>query len=66
MPSPKQPWTDQRVEEIVGNLLRGGVIVAAIVVLAGGFVYLVRYGGPRPIIAYSTASPRICGVFQES
>jgi uncharacterized membrane protein len=48
MPSPKQPWTDQRVEEIVGNLLRGGVIVAAIVVLAGGFVYLVRYGGTTP------------------
>lgn len=48
MPSPKQPWTDQRVEEIVGNLLRGGVIVAAIVVLAGGFVYLVRYGGITP------------------
>ena len=34
---PKHPWTDQRVEEIVGNLLGGGVIIAAIVVLAGGF-----------------------------
>ena len=48
MPSPKHPWTDQRVEEIVGNLLRGGVIVAATVVLAGGLVYLVRYGGTTP------------------
>ncbi len=45
---PKHPWTDQRVEETVGNLLRGGVIVAAVVVLAGGFAYLVRYGGTMP------------------
>ena len=48
MSSPKHPWTDQRVEEIVGHLLRGGVIVAATVVLAGGLVYLVRYGGTAP------------------
>jgi len=44
----KHPWTDQQVEEIVGNLLRGGVIFAAIVVLVGGFIYLVRYGGTAP------------------
>jgi uncharacterized membrane protein len=43
--TPKRPWTDQRVEEIVGNLLRVGVILAAIVVLVGGFIYLVRHGG---------------------
>ena len=48
MPSPKHPWTDQWVEEIVGNLLGGRVIVAAIVVMAGGFAYLVRYGGTTP------------------
>ena len=28
----------------MGNLLRGGVILAAIVVLAGGILYLIRYG----------------------
>jgi len=48
MPSPKRPWTDQRVEEIVGNLLRGGVLLAAVVVLAGGFTYLARYGWTAP------------------
>jgi uncharacterized membrane protein len=46
--SPKRPWTDQRVEEIVGNLLRGGVLLAALVVLAGGGIYLARYGGTAP------------------
>lgn len=38
-------WTDNRVENIIGNLLRVGVILAASVVFAGGVVYLVRHGG---------------------
>jgi len=37
-------WTDERVERVIGILLRWGVILAAAVVLAGGAVYLVRYG----------------------
>src|ERR1700736_5466599 len=37
-------WTDERVEQIVGNLLRAGVIIAAGVVTAGGLLYLIRYG----------------------
>jgi uncharacterized membrane protein len=36
------------VEEIVGNLLRVGVIVAAVVVLSGGILYLFRYGSSLP------------------
>jgi uncharacterized membrane protein len=38
---------DQRVEQTMGNLLRAGVILAAVVVLAGGIVYLVRHGEER-------------------
>ncbi|MBZ5630241.1 MAG: DUF1634 domain-containing protein [Acidobacteriia bacterium] len=38
-------WTDQRLELIIGNLLRIGVAVAALVVLAGGILYLFKYGG---------------------
>lgn len=34
--------SDQRVEEIIGDLLRAGVIIAASVVAFGGIVYLVR------------------------
>jgi len=48
MVEPKQPGTDQWVEEIVGNLLRSGVILAAVVVLAGGILYLIRYGACVP------------------
>jgi uncharacterized membrane protein len=35
--------TDQRVEEIIGNLLRAGVVLAALTVVAGGIVYLDRH-----------------------
>ena len=48
MPESKAPWSDEQVEKIVGNLLRSGVIAAAIVVLAGGIIYLIRYGGNLP------------------
>jgi len=37
-------WTDRRVETIVGNLLRAGVILSALVVLSGGIVFLIRHG----------------------
>jgi uncharacterized membrane protein len=33
---------DQRLETIIGQLLRAGVLLAAAVVLAGGVLYLVR------------------------
>ncbi|HVO99218.1 MAG TPA: DUF1634 domain-containing protein [Bryobacteraceae bacterium] len=36
-------WTDRRVETIVGNLLRAGVILSALVVLAGGIIFLSRH-----------------------
>ncbi len=48
MPESRRPWSDEQVEEIVGNLLRSGVIASAIVVLAGGIIYLVRYGANLP------------------
>lgn len=37
-------WTDERLEIIIGNLLRIGVGISALVVLAGGILYLARYG----------------------
>lgn len=37
-------WTDRRVEDVIGNLLRAGVLSSALVVLSGGVVYLVRHG----------------------
>ena len=38
--------TDQRIDELMGLLLRSGVILAACIVLLGGVIYLARH--PRP------------------
>jgi len=43
-----QSWTDERIENIIGNMLRAGVILAAAVVLAGGVLYVAKYGGQKP------------------
>ena len=40
----QREWTDQKIEQIVGNLLRAGVILSAVVVLCGGVLYLMKYG----------------------
>jgi uncharacterized membrane protein len=40
----QRDWTDQRVETIVGKLLRAGVILSASVVLLGGIIFLVTHG----------------------
>jgi uncharacterized membrane protein len=43
MPEPERS-ADWQVEQIMGTLLRTGVTLAAILVLAGGIVYLARHG----------------------
>ena len=48
MPGKRQPWTDQRIERILGNLLRAGVIASALVVLAGGILYFIQNGSRIP------------------
>jgi uncharacterized membrane protein len=44
-------WSDERVDNIMGNLLRAGVVMAATVVLAGAIVYLMRSSAAP--VAYS-------------
>ena len=44
MAGPGGAWTDEQVEQVVGNLLRLGVVVSALVVFAGGVLFLVRHG----------------------
>jgi uncharacterized membrane protein len=39
-PFQPQPWRDRRIEIILGNLLRTGVLVSAAVVLVGASIYL--------------------------
>ncbi len=42
--------TEKRMDEIMGRLLRTGVILAAAFVLAGGLAFLVRH--PEPVTNY--------------
>jgi uncharacterized membrane protein len=44
----KREWNDERIEGIVGTLLRTGVVLAGAVVLAGGILFLLRHGGEQP------------------
>jgi uncharacterized membrane protein len=48
MPESKRRWTDQRIEVILGNLLRAGVIASALVVLAGGILFFIQNGSRIP------------------
>lgn len=41
---PQRNWTDQRIENVLGNLLRTGVLFSALVVSIGGAIYLIRHG----------------------
>jgi uncharacterized membrane protein len=41
-------WTDERVDRLIGHLLRAGVLISAAVVIAGGCVYLARHGQEPP------------------
>ncbi len=42
-PHQTQAWDDHRIEVILGNLLRSGVMIAAAVVLWGACIYLFRH-----------------------
>lgn len=41
-------WTDERVEGIIGRLLRAGVLLAATIVALGAAIFLARHGGELP------------------
>lgn len=51
-------WTDQVVEEWIGNLLRAGVTISTAVVLFGGGVYLVRHGHEFPHYRVFVGTPK--------
>jgi uncharacterized membrane protein len=40
----ERAWTDKRIENILGNLLRAGVVFSAVIVFCGGVMYLARHG----------------------
>ena len=45
---PTIPPPDPRLQQVVGSLLRFGVLLAAAVVLTGGVAYFARHGGAIP------------------
>jgi uncharacterized membrane protein len=63
-------WTDQRIENILGNLLRAGVLLAALVVLIGASIYLIRHGRSPADYRIFQGEPadlrNIRGIFQQA
>ena len=57
MNRPAEMWTDQRVENIVANLLRAGVWLASAVVAFGGIIFLYRHGSALPRYAAFVGEP---------
>jgi uncharacterized membrane protein len=49
--------SDQRLESAMGRMLQMGVTVSALVVLAGGILYLAQAGGARPDYAHFRGVP---------
>jgi uncharacterized membrane protein len=41
-------WTEERMEQVIGGLLRVGVLLAGGLVFAGAVLYLARHGGEQP------------------
>src|SRR3989337_2240833 len=62
--------TDQQVETMIGNLLRISVIIAALVVLLGGVIYLTHCMGTHPDYRVFTGEPRdlrtVSGILRDS
>lgn len=48
MAGPGQRWTEYQFEQVMGNLLRFGVILSAGIVAIGGAIYLARHGMEQP------------------
>jgi uncharacterized membrane protein len=62
--------TDQKIDAIMGHLLRTGVVLTAILVFSGGVVFLIRHH--QPVIDYRVfrgepeALRSIPGIFKEA
>jgi uncharacterized membrane protein len=52
-----QRVSDQAVENVIGNLLRYGVLLAATVISIGGFIFLAKYGSAHPDLSHFASEP---------
>jgi uncharacterized membrane protein len=61
--------TDQRIDELMGLLLRSGVLLAACIVLVGGVIYLARHPHPGDYRVFQSEPENlraISGIFSEA
>ena len=62
--------SDKRFESLIGTLLRAGVSLAASVVLAGGALYLAKYGAVKPDYRIFRGEPNelrsVSGIFHDA
>jgi uncharacterized membrane protein len=53
-------WLDADIEQVLGNMLRFGVVLAAVVTAIGGILYLVASGGtPHPVLTTFGKAPAV-------
>jgi uncharacterized membrane protein len=57
MPSMTETWTDERLEGLLGTVLRWGVVSAAVVVAVGAAVFLTRHGSEQPLYQVFRGEP---------
>jgi uncharacterized membrane protein len=61
--------TDEQVHQIIGNILRIAVIVAAVIVFIGGILYLIQNGSNSPEYHVFKGEPKslrtISGILKE-
>ncbi len=57
MSQPVRGAVDPRVQQAIGNLLRTGVVVAALVTLIGAVIYLLHHGQALPSYRHFHAQP---------
>jgi uncharacterized membrane protein len=43
-----EKWQDKDMQLVIGNLLRGGVLLSMTIVILGGIIYLIRHGAQFP------------------
>ena len=48
MTTNRAKWGDKDMQVIIGNLLRGGILLSTLIVILGGIVYLWRHGAQLP------------------
>ena len=53
----RRGWSDDRVDALLGTLLRVGVLLSAAIVAAGGVIYLLKYGAGTPAYADFRGEP---------